>query len=94
MLKKSPTEWNSTHTEAVQQLKRLSEKLPPLQIPRPGKRILQIDASDEYWVAALFEEIDGKRNICGYKTGAFKPSELHYHSTFKEILAVKHGNVE
>ena len=58
MLKKSPTEWNSTHTEAVQQLKRLSEKLPPLQIPGPGKRILQIDASDEYWVAALFEEID------------------------------------
>ena len=94
LLKKSPPEWNSTHTEAVQQLKRLSEKLPPLQIPGPGKRILQIDASDEYWVAALFEEIDGKRNICGYKTGAFKPSELHYHSTFKEILAVKHGNVE
>ena len=30
LLKKSPTEWNSTHTEAVQQLKRLSEKLPPL----------------------------------------------------------------
>ena len=32
-----------------------------------------------------------KKNICGYKSGAFKPSELHYHSTFKEILAVKHG---
>ena len=91
MLKKSPPEWNFTHIEAVQQLKRLSEKLPPLQIPRPGKRIFQIDASDEYWAAALFEEIDGKRNICGYKSGAFKPSELHYHSTFKEILAVKHG---
>ena len=91
MLKKSPPEWNSTHTEAVQQLKRLSEKLSPLQIPGPGKRILQTDASDEYWVAALFEEIDGKRNICGYKSGAFKRSELHYHSTFKEILAVKHG---
>ena len=74
-----------------QQLKRLSEKLPPLQIPGPGKQILQTDASDEYWAAALFEEIDGKKNICGYKGGAFKPSELHYRSTFKEILAVKHG---
>ena len=63
LLKKSPPEWNSTHTEAVQQLKRLSEKLPPLQILGPGKRILQTDASDEYWAAALFEEIDGKRNI-------------------------------
>ena len=30
LLKKSPPAWNSTHTEAVQQLKRLSEKLPPL----------------------------------------------------------------
>ena len=43
LLKKSPPKWNSTHTEAVQQLKRLSKKLPPLQIPEPGKRILQID---------------------------------------------------
>ena len=52
---------------------------------------MQTDASDEYWAAALFNEIDGKRNICGYKSGAFKLSELHYHSTFKEILAVKRG---
>lgn len=91
LLKKSPLEWNSVHTEAVQQLKKLAEKLPPLQIPGSGKRILQTDASDEYWAAALFEEVNGKRSICGYKSGAFKPSELHYHSTFKEILAVKHG---
>ena len=39
----------------------LAEKLSPLQIPGLGKRILQIDASDEYWVVALFEEVDGKR---------------------------------
>jgi len=49
-------------------LKRLAEKLPPLQIRGPGKRILQTDASDEYWAAALFEEIYGKRNIFGYKS--------------------------
>ena len=36
-------------------LKKLAEKLPPLQIPGLGKWILQTDASDEYWVAALFE---------------------------------------
>ena len=52
---------------------------------------MQTDASDEYWAATLFEEVEGKRSICGYKSGAFKPSELLYHSTFKEILAVKHG---
>ncbi|GKB85333.1 putative reverse transcriptase domain, viral movement protein [Tanacetum coccineum] len=29
--------------------------------------------------------------ICGYKSSTFKASEQHYHSTFKEILAVKRG---
>ena len=48
LLKKNPPKWNSIHTEAVQQLKRLAEKLPPLQILGPGKRIFQTDASDEY----------------------------------------------
>ena len=74
-----------------QQLKKLAEKLPLLQIPGQGRRILQTDASDEYWAVALFEEVNGKRSICSYKSGAFKPLELHYHSTFKEILVVKHG---
>ena len=91
LLKKSPLEWNFVHTEAIQQLKKLAEKLPLLQIPGQGKRILQTDASDEYWAVALFEEVNGKRSICSYKSGAFKPLELHYHSTFKEILVVKHG---
>ena len=91
LLKKTLPGWNSIHTEAGQQLKRLAKKLLLLQIPRTGKRILQTDASDEYWAATLFEETNGKRNICGYESGAFKPSKLHYHSTFKEILVVKHG---
>ncbi|KAF3945982.1 hypothetical protein CMV_027697 [Castanea mollissima] len=82
---------SAVYTEAIRQLKKLAEKLLPLQISGTDKRVLQTDASDEYWAAALFEEIDSKRNICGYKSGAFKPSELHYHSTFKEIIAVKHG---
>ena len=56
LLKKTPPEWNSIHTEAVQQLKRLAEKLHPLQIPRTRKQILQTNTSDEYWAATLFEE--------------------------------------
>ena len=48
LLKKSPPEWNSILTKAFQQLKKLAEKLPPLQIPGTSKRILQTDASDEY----------------------------------------------
>ena len=91
IVKEVSPEWNSIYIEAMQQLKKLAEKLPPLQIPGLSKRILQIDASDEYWAATLFEEVDGKRSICGYKSGAFKPSKLYYHSTFKEILAVKYG---
>ena len=35
---------------------KLAKKLHPLQIPRPGKRILQTDANDEYWATALFEK--------------------------------------
>lgn len=37
------------------------------------------------------EDEKGKRHICGYKSGVFKDSEKHYHSTYKEILAVKRG---
>ncbi|KAL4582307.1 hypothetical protein LXL04_006854 [Taraxacum kok-saghyz] len=56
------------------------------------KRILQTDASDDYWGAVLLvEDSSSVRSICGYKSGTFKASEQHYHSTFKEILAVKRG---
>ncbi|KAK9010520.1 hypothetical protein V6N11_043404 [Hibiscus sabdariffa] len=58
-------------------------------IPSDRKRILQTDASDKYWGAILFEEKEKKRHLCGYKSGRFSDAEIHYHSTFKEILAVK-----
>nr|KJB76373.1 hypothetical protein B456_012G084900 [Gossypium raimondii] len=41
--------------------------------------------------AILFEENEGKRRFCGYKSERFTDAEIHYHSTFKEILAVKRG---
>ncbi|MBA0575757.1 hypothetical protein Golob_024346 [Gossypium lobatum] len=48
------------------------------------------DAIDKYWGAILFEEEEnGKRRLCGYKSGRFTDAEIHYHSTLKEILAVK-----
>ncbi|KAK8568400.1 hypothetical protein V6N12_006953 [Hibiscus sabdariffa] len=49
------------------------------------------DASDKYWGDVLFEEKDKRRHLCGYKSGRFSDAEIHYHSTFKEILAVKRG---
>uniref|UniRef100_A0A1J3EQA9 Reverse transcriptase n=1 Tax=Noccaea caerulescens TaxID=107243 RepID=A0A1J3EQA9_NOCCA len=89
MLSKNPPLWATRQTDAVKKLKLDIQKLPTLQIPSSGTRILQTDASDKYWGAILFEEINDKRQICGYKSGRFKDSEMHYHSTFKEILAVK-----
>lgn len=37
------------------------------------------------------EDETGKRHNCGYKSRVFKDSEKHYHSTYKEILAIKRG---
>ncbi|MBA0702283.1 hypothetical protein Goari_027399 [Gossypium aridum] len=91
MLKKDPPPWRSKQTRAIRQLKEKTAQLPPLQIPSKEKRILQTDASDKYWGAILFEEDNGKRRLCGYKSRRFSDAEIHYHSTFKEILAVKYG---
>ncbi|GJT61369.1 putative reverse transcriptase domain, viral movement protein [Tanacetum coccineum] len=80
-------------TEAVKAIKCLAENMPPLKIPvSVEKRILQTDTSDECWGAVLLvQDNNNKRHVCGYKSGTFKASEQHYHSTFKEILAVKRG---
>lgn len=53
---------------------------------------MQTDASDECWGAVLLvQDSNDKRHVCGYKSGTFKVFEPHYHSTFKEIIAVKRG---
>jgi len=62
-----------------------------LLISSYGNKILQTDATNEYWSAFLFEEENIKRKIYGYASGRFKDAEQHYHSMFKEILAVKNG---
>nr|GEU41979.1 putative reverse transcriptase domain, viral movement protein [Tanacetum cinerariifolium] len=93
MLKKNPSQWTSKQTEAVKAIKSLAEKMPPLKIHASlEKRILQTDASDKCWGAVLLvQDNNNKRHVCGYKSGMFKASEKHCHSTFKEILAVKRG---
>ncbi|KAL4556459.1 hypothetical protein LXL04_039112 [Taraxacum kok-saghyz] len=93
MLKKNPPTWSKRQTEVVREIKKLADVMPPLKIPSTtDKRILQTDASDDYWGAVLLvEDSSSVRSICGYISGTFKVSEQHYHSTFKEILAVKRG---
>ena len=41
--------------------------------------------------AILLEKIDGKEHFIAYANGHFFDTQLHYHSVFKEILAVKNG---
>ena len=40
------------------------------------------------------EDNSRKRKICSYKSGSFKDSLLHHHSTFKELLEVKMGIIK
>ncbi|KAL2531113.1 Uncharacterized protein Adt_04464 [Abeliophyllum distichum] len=89
MLKKNAPAWSEEQTKAIREIKQKVHGLPALSIPTDGKRILQTNASDLYWAAVLLEEKNDKRSICGYKSGSFSEAEKHYHSTFKEILAVK-----
>ncbi|KAH9801892.1 hypothetical protein KPL71_001193 [Citrus sinensis] len=91
LLKKKPPEWNADHTNAVTTLKKIAQNLPPLKLITNGKRILQTDASDDSWGAILLEEINGKDYFIAYTSGQFSDTQKHYHSVFKEILAVKNG---
>ncbi|KAI5420412.1 hypothetical protein KIW84_044271 [Lathyrus oleraceus] len=78
-------------TKAVKALKKIAQTPDVLKIPGNGKRILQTDASDHYWGAVLIEELEGKRYYCGHASGQFKEAEKHYHTIYKEALAVKMG---
>ncbi|RDX74283.1 hypothetical protein CR513_45988, partial [Mucuna pruriens] len=91
LLKKDPPSWGSKQTNAVQELKKIAQSPPALKIPGEGDRILQTDASDNYWGAVLIEKIGDKKYYCGHASGQFKEGEKHYHTTFKEALAVKNG---
>ena len=90
MLKKNPYLWKQAQTQAIKELKQKLYKLPPFTIPGEGKQILQIDANDNFWSAVLIKERDGKRFICGFKSGKFSNFKSHYHSTYKKTLAVKY----
>lgn len=89
LLKKYALPWEQKHTTIVQKLKQCSTKLPPLQIPSIGHKILQTDASNTQWGAVLYKELEGKRHPCGCKSGTFLLTKQNYYSTFKEILAIK-----
>jgi len=52
--------------------------------------IIETDASKKYWGGVLkAKKADDKEHVCRYANGSFKPAEIHYHSTEKELLALK-----
>ena len=69
MLKKKPGLWGLDQTSVVQRLKLITQNPLALKIPSTGQRILQTNASDEYWGTILFELIDGKELFCGHASG-------------------------
>ena len=77
-------------SDAIRKIKLKVMELPPLSLPTGnGQLIIETDASSSTWGGVLLEAINGKENICGYGSGAFKGAELKYLSSHKEILAVK-----
>ncbi|KAH9734820.1 hypothetical protein KPL71_017519 [Citrus sinensis] len=46
---------------------------------------------DTSWGALLLEQIDKKEYLIGHASGHFSPAQQHYHTIYKEILAVKNG---
>ncbi|XP_057989380.1 uncharacterized protein LOC131172506 [Hevea brasiliensis] len=91
MLKKNAPPWKEEQTHAVKALKEVALNPPPLKIPSIGHRVLQTDASDTHWGIVLIEEIQGEKHICEHASGEFPEPQKHYHSVYKEILAVKNG---
>ena len=90
MLQKQCPPWGPAQTEVVKQLKVIAQSPPPLRIATIGQRILQTDASDDYWSAILLEDINGEHHFYAHASGQFKNSEKNYHVIYKEILAIKY----
>ena len=90
-MKKNSSPWSKEQTIAVKELKKIAQNPPTLKIPGTGQRILQTDESDYYWGAIMIEHEGEKNYYCGHASGQFKEAKKHYHTTFKEALAVKNG---
>ena len=84
MLKKSAPPWGPIQTKAVHELKQLCQQPVPLKILTDGQRILQTDASDNYWGAILLERLDDKEYYCAHASGQFKESKNTTTSSTKK----------
>ncbi|KAK4380998.1 polyprotein [Sesamum angolense] len=60
LLRKEPPPWGQAQTMALQKLKQVCLQPLPLKIPGTGHRILQTDASNEFWVPYLLKKKTGR----------------------------------
>lgn len=77
-------------TTAVRNIKSKIRELPKLRLPDTNLPfILETDASDHTWAAALLQKHGRKELVCAYASGTFDDTEIKYPSSHKEILAIK-----
>ncbi|KAH9328950.1 hypothetical protein KI387_001058, partial [Taxus chinensis] len=89
-LRKNAPSWSPKRTQAVKRIKEQVQKLPVMSLSRQGLKIIETDASEDYWGVVLKEKIsNGKEKICRYASGSFQGSEVKYHLAHKEISSTK-----
>lgn len=90
---KKDTVWNWTQsdTDYIKKIKKNLIVFPKLYLPsNEDKLIIETDASDEFWGGVLKAKTpENIEKICRYSSGSFKQAEKNYHSSEKEILAIK-----
>ncbi|KAH9296716.1 hypothetical protein KI387_000566, partial [Taxus chinensis] len=57
-LKKEAPSWTQEMTQAVQRIKKQVRELPAMSLPGPGKKIIECDASEQFWGAVLKEKAE------------------------------------
>ncbi|KAH9320191.1 hypothetical protein KI387_021960, partial [Taxus chinensis] len=60
-LKKNSPAWSHEMTSAIQRIKKQVLDLPPMSLPGPGIKIIECDASDQYWGAVLKEKCEDQK---------------------------------
>jgi len=87
--------WSPEANRAVQLLKAECQYLPALKPPGNGFLILQTDASDNFWAAALFERRgEGEKTeevLCAYALREFLKHQKNYFPAKKETLSIFNG---
>ncbi|KAL2497125.1 orf y [Abeliophyllum distichum] len=90
---KKDHKWNWTREDSnyVRKIKAKLKNLPPLYHPhKDDKMIIETDASQDFWGAALKAVTEeNEEKLCSYASGTFNTAEKNYHINEKEILAMK-----